>query len=194
MKIARPGDILLSTVLAMLVLVGTLWGLHGYVQKYQRPFQNWLPQGSFRPDSHGGPLGWQSEQSARVEFERTLGNVPLNFLRLEGPAGTVSTQLALGQGWRILHVSVWHRCAEGGRALLRGLFDAGQMGPGPSIEIQGESGEEWRLSEAVWVLPAQAQKITLQAAWDGKSGRVDLAELSIVPGYVFLADRRIPTH
>lgn len=174
----RPVDMIIAAVVAVLILLGSLWGLSAYVSAYHRPVQNWLPQGSFRGDS---PLGWTGE--ARVSFERTLGHVPLNFVKLQ-PGHPLTTELPLLEGWRLLHVAVWYRTTQG--ASLRGDFGGSQA----EVPLRPSRDGEWHLAEGVWVRPNGTQKLILTL--DG--GPADVAEVSAVPSYVYQEGRRSPAY
>lgn len=187
----RPREILLSSLAASAVLAGTLLGLSGYIRAYDRPVQNWLPQGSFHSDGQFLPVGWHAAAPRScLHSERTEGNVPLNFVQLEPSLGELWTEMPLATGWRMLHVSLWVRAHRPASGSLQAHF---QQGPNPPPLLWSglKADGKWHLREAVWVRPAQANKLRLSLT---ASVAFDVAELTLVPSFVYNDGTHFPTH
>ena len=183
------------------MLGATLWGLDGYLQAYHRPYQNWLPQGSFRADPDSSPLGWTQQNAIPcVLSERTAGNLPLTFLHLTAASGEVSTQLDLESGWRMLHLSFWIRWAPTGPVPVGGIHGLFTGATGvvseqiirwaPSSKADGR----WHQLEGVWTRPAGSRRLNLSLECRGDGAAIDMAELVIVPTFVSHQGVYFPTH
>ncbi len=193
----RPWDILFATLLAVLVLVGTLWGLREYVRANHRPAQNWLPQGSFRPDIEGQPEGWQATPGlANLRFERSTGHLPLSYLHLEPGPEAAWTDMPLGRGWRLVHLSAWFRVAHPGSepaGRLTGLFmKADQVLQTEDMVFSEAFDNEWHEREVVWARPPEATVLRLVFSSSHPDG-MDVAELIAVPSYLYSERRKVPT-
>ncbi|GMU55143.1 MAG: hypothetical protein AMXMBFR33_42890 [Candidatus Xenobia bacterium] len=193
----RPWDILFATILALLVLLGTFWGLTEYVRIYRRPAQNWLPQGSFRPDLHGQPQGWHTTGLACLRFERTSGHLPLNYLHLEMGSEAAWTELPLGQGWRLIHLSAWFRRAKPGpqpAGAILGFFMRGEQVLGRQrLEFGDADDDDWHQREAIWIRPPESTTLRLVLSATGPEP-LDVAEIVTVPSYLYSEMRKVPTH
>lgn len=191
----RPArQIVLAALSAALLLSATILGLESYIERYHQPHQNWLSQGSFRAGSGTLPLGWTFDPShpPAVEGERSVANVPLRYLKLEPSCGDVWTEMPLEEGWRRLHVAVWTRGqgpVEGG---LHGVFraptgDLESYTLGWSEAARGDG--SWHLVESVWRRPVKATSLRLVLR-----GRIELAELSVIPSFVDGRGAQSPAH
>lgn len=181
--------------MALALLATVLLGLLLYVHTYDRPFESWLPQGSFRPDDQGRPLGWMNAQRLTVHLGKNSRLSDFHYVSVPGNSAPWAwTRMKVRPGWRLMHLSASFRrnvVNSTGTARLSGSYvKAGSPLPVSSCQLAADLRDmEWSLSEAVWEVPPGAEELRVSIECEFP---IDVAEITVIPTYIYPEGRRQP--